>query len=56
MQAAQHGGKDKAAMNDLSDLRVLAQGSSNILAHTGLGLGQLPAKKRVEYWEDMGTS
>ena len=46
MEAAQHGGKDKAAMNDLSDLRVWAQGSSNILAHTGLGLGQLPGKKR----------
>ena len=46
MQAAQHGGKDNAAVNDLNDLRVLAQGSSNILAHTELGLGQLPAKKK----------
>ena len=44
MRAAQHGGIYKAAMNDLSDLRVWAQGSSNILAHTGLGLSQLPEK------------
>ena len=33
-------------MNDLSDLRVWAQGSSSILAHTGLGLKQLSGKKR----------
>ena len=44
MQAAQHGGKDKADMNDLSDLRVLAQGSSNILAHIGWEAQQLPGK------------